>query len=46
LGTPPESFDWQWRDKDKEFHRRGKMTPQEFAEEFVDVDWEEYVCHR
>lgn len=44
LGTPPESFDWQWRDKDKEFHRRGKMTPQEFAEEFVDVDWEEYVC--
>ena len=44
LGTPPESFDWQWRDKDKEFHRRGEMTPQQFAGEFVDVDWEEYVC--
>jgi len=44
LGTPPESFDWQWRDKDKEFHRRGKMTPQQFADEFVDVEWEEYVC--
>ena len=44
LGTPPESFDWQWRDKDKEFHRRGELTPQEFADEFVDVDWEEYVC--
>lgn len=44
LGTPPESFDWQWRDKDKEFHRRGEITPQEFADEFVDVDWEEYVC--
>lgn len=44
LGTPPESFDWQWRDKDKEFHRRGKMTPQEFAGEFVDIDWEDYVC--
>ena len=44
LGTPPESFDWQWRDKDKEFHRRGEMTPQEFADEFVEVDWEEYVC--
>lgn len=44
LGTPPESFEWQWRDKDKEFHRRGEMTPQEFADEFVDVDWEEYVC--
>jgi len=44
LGTPPESFDWQWRDKDKEFHRRGKITPKEFAEEFVDIDWEDYVC--
>ena len=44
LGTPPESFDWQWRDKDKEFHRRGKITPQELAEEFVDIDWEDYVC--
>ena len=44
LGTPPESFDWQWRDKDKEFHRRGEVTPQQFADEFVDVDWEEYVC--
>ena len=44
LGTPPDSFDWQWRDKDKEFHRRGKMTPQEFAGEFVDIDWEDYVC--
>tara|TARA_B100001113_G_scaffold82372_1_gene65416 strand:+ start:186 stop:1511 length:1326 start_codon:yes stop_codon:yes gene_type:complete len=44
LGTPPESFDWQWRDKDKEFHRRGKITPQEFAKEFVDIDWEDYVC--
>tara|TARA_B100001109_G_scaffold60941_1_gene49570 strand:+ start:396 stop:1721 length:1326 start_codon:yes stop_codon:yes gene_type:complete len=44
LGTPPESFDWQWRDKDKEFHRRGKITPQEFAKEYVDIDWEDYVC--
>ena len=44
LGTPPESFDWQWRDKDKEFHRRGKMTPQEFAGDVVDIDWEDYVC--
>ena len=32
------------RDKDKEFHRRGMITPQEFAEEFVDIDWEDYVC--
>ena len=44
LGTPPERFDWQWRDKDKEFHRKGTMSPQDFASEFVDIEWEEYVC--
>jgi bleomycin hydrolase len=44
LGTPPERFDWQWRDKDKEFHRVGSMTPQEFVSEYVTVDWEDYVC--
>ena len=44
LGTPPEQFDWQWRDKDKEFHRAGTMTPQEFLAEYVTEDWENYVC--
>ena len=43
LGTPPEKFDWQWRDKDKKFHRKGEMTPLEFAKEYVDIDWENYV---
>ncbi len=44
LGTPPESFDWQWRDKDGDFHSKGSMTPKEFATEYVDIDWEEYIC--
>lgn len=44
LGTPPERFDWQWRDKDNGFHRAGSMTPQEFVAEYVSIDWEEYVC--
>jgi len=44
LGTPPKTFNWQWRDKDNEFHRNGRMTPQQFATEFVDIDWENYVC--
>ena len=44
LGTPPKTFNWQWRDKDGEFHRNGRMTPQQFASEFVDIDWEDYVC--
>ena len=43
LGTPPEKFDWQWEDKDGKLHRR-MMTPLEFADEFVEIDWEDYVC--
>lgn len=44
LGTPPETFDWQWRDKDDNFHREGEMTPQQFVEKFVTVDIEDFVC--
>jgi bleomycin hydrolase len=44
LGTPPERFDWQWIDKDKQFHRDGVLTPQEFAAKYVDLPLDEYVC--
>ena len=44
LGTPPESFIWQWKDKDSGFHRKGTMTPQEFAAEYVTIPLEDYVC--
>jgi bleomycin hydrolase len=44
LGTPPERFDWQWTDKDKQFHRDGVLTPQEFAANYVDLPLGEYVC--
>lgn len=44
LGTPPETFVWQWTDKDKKFHRDGEMTPLQFAEKYVTVDLSEYVC--
>jgi len=44
MGTPPSRFDWQWRDKDKKFHRDGELTPQEFAKKYVTVDLDEYVC--
>jgi len=44
LGTPPESFDWQWKDKDGEFHRDGTMTPLEFVEKYICTPMEEYVC--
>lgn len=44
LGTPPASFDWQWRDQDKQFHRAGELTPLAFVEAYVDVPVEDYVC--
>ena len=44
LGTPPERFEWQWIDKDKEFHRDGELTPQEFAGRYVELPLDDYVC--
>jgi len=44
LGTPPTRFDWQWNDKDQQFHRDGEMTPQQFAAKYIDLPLEEYVC--
>lgn len=44
LGVPPVEFDWQWRDKDNEFHRDGTMTPKSFFDKYVDVDLSQYVC--
>jgi bleomycin hydrolase len=44
LGTPPQSFVWQWKDTDGGFHRDGAMTPLEFAERYVTVPLEDYVC--
>jgi bleomycin hydrolase len=44
LGTPPTEFDWQWRDKDKNFHREGTMTPRAFYDKFVGLNLEDMVC--
>ena len=44
LGTPPGRFNWQWSDKDEEFHRDGEMTPVEFAAKYVTTPMNEYVC--
>jgi len=44
LGKPPSSFLWEWRDKDKEFHRHGEITPQAFFEEYVGFDLDDMVC--
>jgi bleomycin hydrolase len=44
LGEPPKEFHWQWRDKDKEFHRDGTITPQQFLEKHVPIDLDSMVC--
>ena len=44
LGTPPSSFDWQWRDDEGENHQVGRLTPQEFFRLYVSVPVDEYVC--
>lgn len=43
LGTPPENFDFVYRDKDKEYYRYADLTPQSFFEQFVGVDLDNYV---
>ncbi len=43
LGTPPTEVDWQWKDKDGEFTRSGKLTPLEFAASYLQTDIHDYV---
>ncbi|WP_163510450.1 aminopeptidase C [Fodinicola acaciae] len=44
LGTPPRTFLWQWKDDDKVFHRDGWLTPAEFADTYVQLPLDDYVC--
>jgi len=43
LGVPPETFEWEWRDKDDLFHRRGNITPIQFYNEYVGVALDDFV---
>lgn len=44
LGTPPTSFMWQYRDKDKNFHRKGTYTPLKYAHEIVPQAFDPWVA--
>ena len=44
LGTPPNSFDWQVRDKKDKFHRFENLTPKSFYEEHIGLRLNEYIC--
>jgi bleomycin hydrolase len=44
LGSPPTIFTWKWRDDDGTFHDMQHMTPQQFADTFVDPCYNSYVA--
>ncbi|MGX7237868.1 aminopeptidase C [Enterococcus phoeniculicola] len=43
LGTPPETFDFEYRDEEKNYHIDRNLTPQSFYEKYVGVDLDNYV---
>ncbi|MBL1228865.1 C1 family peptidase [Enterococcus sp. BWB1-3] len=43
LGTPPETFDFEYRDEDKEYHIDKGLTPLSFYEKYIGVDLDDYI---
>ncbi len=43
LGEPPVKFDFEYRDKDKNFHKDENLTPQEFFKKYVGWDLSQKV---
>ncbi|MGG5332464.1 aminopeptidase C [Enterococcus sp. AZ163] len=43
LGTPPEVFDFEYRDEEKNYHIDQKLTPQSFYDKYIGVNLDDYV---
>lgn len=43
LGEPIEKFDFEYYDKDKNFHRDTDLTPIKFFEKYIGIDLDDYV---
>lgn len=43
LGTPPETFDFEYRDEDKNYHLDQNLTPLAFYDKYVGIDLNDYV---
>lgn len=43
LGTPPTSFEWQFKDKDGSISVPKTYTPLEFYQELIGIDMDDYV---
>lgn len=43
LGEPPRTFDFEYRDKDGNFHQELGLTPQSFYDTYIGIDLSDYV---
>lgn len=43
LGVPPKTFNFEYYDKDKKFHRDLNINPQDFYNKYINMDLNEYV---
>ena len=43
LGQPPKTFDFEYTDKDGNYHRDANMTPKSFYEKYVGINLADYV---
>ncbi len=43
LGKPPKTVDFEWRDKDKNFHRDCGLTPKEFYDKYIGLNLADYI---
>jgi bleomycin hydrolase len=43
IGTPPQTFDFSYRDKDKNFHRDDNITPLHFLEKYTKNNLSNYI---
>jgi bleomycin hydrolase len=46
LGTPPDTFNWEFKNKDKEYKKFENLTPQNFYTQFVKPEFNisDYIC--
>ncbi|WEV61172.1 aminopeptidase C [Streptococcaceae bacterium ESL0729] len=43
LGLPPKTFDFEYRDKNNDFHKLQGVSPKEFYDKFVGLNLDDYV---
>ncbi|MCD8336501.1 MAG: C1 family peptidase [Lachnospiraceae bacterium] len=43
FGKPPKTFDFEYRDKDKNFHRDTNLTPKTFYEKYIGLNLNDYI---